>query len=125
MDMTYDPCLESEMKASKTVIEYLANRDIAVDFYQGLCNTQWKKENLSNPQDEVIMSRLRGEELGLWSCSWRYAAGIISDIRNANYATGESYLDFYCSGSEGLITPEVKKCFNDLGWVESPYKEDL
>lgn len=45
-----------------------------------------------------------------WSCSWRYAGGIVARLR------GEDYLDYYCSGSEGEVTEEIREDLRLLGW---------
>lgn len=46
-----------------------------------------------------------------WSCSWRYAAKIIADI----YRNGD-YLDWFLSGDEGVVAPEVRDDLFALGW---------
>jgi hypothetical protein len=70
----------------------------------------------------------------LWSCSWRYAGGIIADMQG----TGD-YLNWYCSGMgglasydeidndkymstkkyvpEGTVTDEIQEDLRKLGWV--------
>ena len=82
----------------------LQDDDYAVDLYGALCNMQW--QNIKNP--EII-----------YSCSWRYAGGVIAGMR----CEGESYLDFYCSGGEGNVTEEVKEDLRKLGW--QPIEYDL
>jgi len=46
-----------------------------------------------------------------WSCSWRYAGGIIADMREQG-----DYIDWYCSGNEGEIFPDVEQDLNQIGW---------
>jgi len=56
-----------------------------------------------------------------WTCSWRTSGGIVADIRNS----GESYLDWYCSGiggkegdvPEGFVTDEIKLDLMMMGWT--------
>lgn len=103
------------MAENKNVIDYLKDKDIAIEFYRALCNMRWYKVT-SIDEDELIVNRLKGQYPNLWSCSWRTAGGIIADIRNANYNTKEDYMDFYCSGNEGEISDTVKQCFNRMGW---------
>ena len=59
-----------------------------------------------------------------WDCSWRYAANLISDIRE-----DESYIDWYCSGTgfsgtdftgfveESYVTEEIESDINSIGWL--------
>jgi hypothetical protein len=104
------------MKADSEVISYLRDRDIAIEFYAALCNTTWKKVNHISKEEQVI-EKLKGIDSSIWDCSWRYAGGIIAEIRDTNYKTEEDYVDFYCNGNEGTITERVRKCFWNMGWV--------
>jgi hypothetical protein len=59
-----------------------------------------------------------------WSCSWRYAGGIIARMTEKG-----DYMDWYCSGifdeghyiagtvSEGEITDEIRDDLFKLGWL--------
>jgi len=55
----------------------------------------------------------------VWSCSWRYAGGIVANMRIEG-----DYLDYYCAGlfnddlsvQEGKVTDEVREDFLKLGW---------
>lgn len=81
---------------------------LAQEVYAAICNQAWYE--IDNP-------------VNIFSCSWRYAGGIISDIRNTKHNKKENYLDYYCSGivdgvREGDITDRVYKLFKDLGWAQ-------
>ena len=65
--------------------------------YANLCNLVW----YDYINDEVI------------SQSWRGAGGFVADIRNL----GEDYMDFYCSGNEGIVDKEIEDLFNANGIV--------
>ena len=70
--------------------------------YAALCNTDWQ------PSD--IMDILREQT---WSASWRCVGGIIADLRNER----EDYLNWYCSGLEGYVHPDIAEDLARLGWV--------
>jgi hypothetical protein len=72
-----------------------------------------------------------------WSCSWRYAGGIIADMRQEG-----DYIDWYCSGigdglgngdkdrvkgyvSEGVVTEEIKADLLKVGWIVIEENEDV
>ena len=46
-----------------------------------------------------------------WSCSWRYAGGIVADMQEKG-----DYIDWYCSGHEGEIFPDVEQDLGQIGW---------
>lgn len=62
--------------------------------YAALSNNDWVKD---------------GEN---WYCSMRGAGRIVADLRNKY----EWYLDFFCSGNEGDVSPEIAALLGELGW---------
>lgn len=118
-----DVNLERDMNENSKLISLLADFEVATDFYRALCNMRWRKK-IEIPEDDLIVEKLKGLETGVWSCSWRYAGGIIADIRNAHHGAKEDYLDFYCSGNEGYVSETVSKCFEDMGWIPYPWEDD-
>ena len=115
--------MEHDIKNSHEVITLCKNHDIAVEFYQALCNMRWRKIP-SLPPDELVVEKLKGNEPDVWSCSWRFAGAIIADIRNSHHSTREDYMDFYCSGNEGTVTDTVRDCFKNLGWEPYPWEDE-
>lgn len=115
MDVIHRPNLEKDMENDAIVIAYLKNEETARDFYRALSNVTWYKISTSS-EDEKIIEKLKGEDDASWSCSWRYAGGVVADIRNKHYNTTEGYIDFYCSGNEGYVSEEVEECFKRMGW---------
>ena len=115
MDIIDD--LASDMLTDPNIEKLCFDKDIAIQFYQALCNVEWYR--IIDTEDQVI-DKLRGEKPGIWSCSWRYAAGLIADIRNKQYNIRrgeiEDYLDFYCHGTEGVVTPIVLQSLKNIGW---------
>lgn len=77
-------------------------------FYAAMCNNTWKHED--------------GE---VFQCSWRYAGGLVAELREL----GEDYLDFYCNGmrgggGEGHVDPEIAKDLEYIGWfLQKPEEE--
>jgi len=118
-DDHYD--LEKDLKNSDWIVaKARASDSYAQNIYAALCNILWQRIN--------VMPILREE---WWSCSWRYAGGIVADI------LGEGgYLDWYCSGimsegeyttgyvSEGEVTEEIQADFRRLGWHWKEWSEN-
>jgi hypothetical protein len=102
----------------------------AQNLYAAMCNNGFTKME--------VIPILKGEE---WSCSWRYAGGIVADMREQG-----DYIDWYCSGiggvmgggsehdpevekaqlarqgfvGEGCITDEIRNDLQRLGWAVAP-----
>ena len=69
--------LEQDLLKTTYIIDKCKNSETySQNLYAAMCN------NLFYKNDEE------------WSCSWRYAGGLVADLRNM----GEDYLDWYCSG---------------------------
>jgi len=120
--MGLDRDLYAEMLGDRIVIDLLADRAIAVEFYAALCNMQWRPKASDIPEDELIIKKLKGEEEILWSCTWRSAGGYIAGIRIMFHGKTEDYMDFYCSGNEGVVSDLVRECFDRMGWEPVSYK---
>jgi hypothetical protein len=106
--------LEYDLRSTEWVIEKArSNVDYAQNLYAALCNNDFLKLDVV-----PILTN------SLWSCSWRYAGGIVADIRGEG-----DYINWYCSGiadgsghttgyvPEGVVTSEVKQDLRRLGWV--------
>jgi hypothetical protein len=85
----------------------------AQNLYAAMCNNGFIKLD--------VMPILKNEE---WSCSWRYAGGIVAHMRQQG-----DYIDYYCSGigasseghvGEGCITEEIREDLQRLGWMVAP-----
>ena len=88
----------------KSLTEKFKDDSYAQAFYAALCNIVWKKYDGSD----------------CYSCSWRYAGGLIAEIRDM----GEDYMDFYCSGNEGRVRRDILNDLGSLGWVPTLYDND-
>ena len=116
------PNLEHDMKQSQWFCEKVRARDdYAQNIYAALCNNEFQKNS--------VWPILKDQT---WSCSWRYAGGIVAEIQGHG-----DYLDWYCSGigfhdksgemtqgyvPESMITQEVEQDLSRLGWI--PIEQD-
>ena len=102
-----------------------ASDSYAQNLYAAMCNRDFQKLD--------IIPILKDQK---WSCSWRYAGGIIADMRQKG-----DYIDWYCSGMGGLnleydgeetneqwqartgyvpesvVTEEIQIDLKRLGWI--------
>ena len=123
--------LEQDLRNSVLIMTKIKNDRYAQNLYASMCNMQWQKHE--------VWPLLKGD---LWSCSWRYAGGIIADLRGEG-----DYLDWYCSGiggvgalaesadetndrirsngfvSEGTVTDEIRTDLAILGWHPVPWND--
>ena len=114
--------LERDVRSTDWIINKIRKQEIyAQNFYAALCNNSYTPKDVWG-----ILSNVT------WDCTWRYAALIVSEIRE-----DESFIDWYCSGirdinepdiqdngrnfvREGEITEEIHKDLKLLGWVAVP-----
>ena len=94
-DAALPPSLERDLAASPDVTRRIASDLFARLLYAALCNTEW---------------RHRAAET-LWSISWRGAGGVVAHLRGEG-----NYMDWYCSGGEGLVDEGVLAEIEGLGW---------
>ena len=125
--------LEYDLLTTEWILEKVRGDEVyAQHIYAALCNTEWQKA-----EPWLILKDQR------WSCSWRYAGGIVADMREEG-----DYIDWYCSGmknqetwdqaqwdaaddetkaawkriqsyqSEGAVSDEVTEDLKKLGWFQ-------
>lgn len=130
--------LEYDLRSTKWICDKAkAREEYAQNIYAALCNQDWQRND--------VWPLLKGET---YSCSWRYAGGIVADMRE----TGD-YIDWYCSGirngaseqelaamteedrakyhwyqekfvGEGHVTEEIREDFFKLGWIPVDADDD-
>lgn len=123
--------LEYDLRNTRWICDKAkASESYAQNIYAALCNQDWQKND--------VWPLLKGET---YSCSWRYAGGIVADMREDG-----DYINWYCSGisgsvsdeefrdmtkesqerylymknnfvGEGVVTEEIKQDFFKLGWI--------
>lgn len=121
--------LEHDLRSTDWILgKVRSNTDYAQNLYAALCNNEFTKREM--------WPVLKEEK---WSCSWRYAGGIIANMRQEG-----DYMDWYCSGikgtidppyygeperhtfvSESVITEEIKDDLFKLGWLVVPESKDI
>ena len=100
--------LEWVLHNTPWIVEKIKSSDeYAAKLYGALCNNRFTHDN--------VLDILNEDQW--WSCSWRYAGGIIADIRGKG-----DYLDWYCGGQEGVVVDEISDDLQKLGWVWAPHK---
>jgi len=111
--------LEWDLRTTDWILEKVRSNDAyAQNLYAAMCNNEFTKREM--------WPILKDQK---WSCSWRYAGGIIADMRQEG-----DYIDWYCSGigdglgngdkdrskgyvSEGVVTEEIEQDLYKLGWL--------
>ena len=123
--------LEYDLRSTRWICEKAkAREEYAQNIYAALCNQDWQRNE--------VWPLLKGQT---YSCSWRYAGGIVADMIEKG-----DYIDWYCSGirggateaqlkemteeerakyhwyekhfvSEGHVTDEIREDFFKLGWI--------
>lgn len=99
------PDLERDLGLSPRIRGLIRSDLFAVLLYGALCNTTWRHKATG----------------ALWDCSWRHAGGVVAGLRCEG-----NYLDWYCSGGEGLVDDQVLAEIEALGWglVEADPPQD-
>ena len=106
--------LERDIRKSEWIVTKVRGREIyAQNLYAALCNNSYVPKDVWGILKNIT-----------WDCNWRYAADLVSEIRE-----DESYIDWYCSGTgfqgmdfagfveESYVTEEVEYDFNEIGWL--------
>jgi hypothetical protein len=123
--------MEYDMRTCDWMLEKVRASDAyAQHLYAAMCNRSFQKNE--------VWPTLKNQT---WSCSWRYAGGIIADMREQG-----DYMDWYCSGisgeplseeafanltqdqqvlykesqayvGEGVVTDEIRTDLFKLGWI--------
>ena len=123
--------MEYDLLTTDWILEKVRESDVyAQNLYASMCNRDFIKH--------AVIPILKNQR---WSCSWRYAGGIIADMRQEG-----DYIDWYCSGiknaplteeefqalsleeqvrakeydayvPESVVTDEIRKDLFRLGWV--------
>jgi hypothetical protein len=111
--------MEYDLVTTDWILEKVRSSEVyAQNLYCALCNNDFIKREM--------WPMLKEQK---WSCSWRYAGGIIADMRQQG-----DYIDWYCSGirnnydggyvAEAVVTEEIEQDLHRLGWIVVKYNGD-
>ena len=110
--------LEYDLRTSEHMLNRVrSSKNYAQNLYAAMCNREFQR----NDTWPILTDRR-------WSCSWRYAGGIVADMRKSG-----DYIDWYCSGMGGLsydpdeglkqgyvpesaVTDEIRADLFRMGW---------
>jgi hypothetical protein len=104
--------MEYDLLTTDWILEKVRASEVyAQNLYAAMCNNDFIKREMWPMLKEQT-----------WSCSWRYAGGIIADMRQQG-----DYIDWYCSGirdnynggyvPEMTVTEEIELDLYNLGWI--------
>lgn len=124
--------MEWDLVTTDWILEKVrASKSYAQNLYAAMCNNDFQKLD--------TMPILKNQK---WHCSWRYAGGIVADMRQEG-----DYIDWYCSGirndgpddpedlsklteeqlkhkeiydryvGESVVTDEIRDDLKRLGWI--------
>jgi hypothetical protein len=103
--------MEYDMRtADWMVAKVRASEAYAQNLYAAMCNRDFQRND--------VWPVLKNET---WSASWRYAGGIVADMRGEG-----DYMDWYCSGIQGELSAEelaemTAEQINRLQWYKDNY----
>jgi hypothetical protein len=119
--------MEHDLRSTDWIVaKARASEGYAQNLYAAMCNNDFQRND--------VWPLLKNQT---WSASWRYAGGIIADMRGEG-----DYMDWYCSGiqggatddmsaedqakynwyqenfvSESVVTDEIREDLLKLGWL--------
>ena len=83
--------MEYDLRSTQWICDKVKSSDVyAQNLYAAMCNNDFQQNDM--------MTILKDQR---WSCSWRYAGGIVADMKEKG-----DYIDWYCSGIRGEMGDE-------------------
>ena len=79
--------MEYDLRSTDWIVAKVRGSEAyAQNLYAAMCNREFQRNE--------VWPLLKNQH---WSCSWRYAGGIVADMRGEG-----DYIDWYCSGIQGM-----------------------
>jgi len=116
--------MEYDLRSTQWICDKVkSNKTYAQNLYAAMCNMEFVKNE--------VWPLLKDQR---WSASWRYAGGIVADMRESG-----DYIEWYCSGiqgepdedwvdlghvPEGTVTDQIRKDLFQLGWIPKERDDD-
>ena len=95
--------MEYDLRSTEWICTKAKNSDAyAQNLYAAMCNNEFQKLD--------VMPILSDKK---WSCSWRFAGGIIADMLEVG-----DYIDWYCSGIRDIYKPIDDEQFSQMSKEE-------
>ena len=92
--------MEYDLRTTDWVLEKVRNSEVyAQNLYAAMCNNEFQKIAVEDTPENIVLVLKDG--LTTWSCSWRYAGGIIADMQEEG-----DYINWYCSGINKQYTDD-------------------
>lgn len=86
--------LEYDLRSTEWICSKVkASESYAQNLYAAMCNNEFQRND--------VWPVLKDQR---WSCSWRYAGGIVADMLEQG-----DYIDWYCSGIKNNLTQEEER----------------
>jgi hypothetical protein len=99
--LTIFDLFEKDLEKLKDKLEDLS---YAKALYAALCNMKW------------VNDKIEGEV----HITWRSSGSVVAELRDK----GEDYIDFYCSGNEGIVRKDILEDLNKLGWKPKEWEKE-
>jgi len=116
--------MEYDLRSTQWICDKVkSNKTYAQNLYAAMCNMEFVKNE--------VWPLLKDQR---WSASWRYAGGIVADMRESG-----DYIEWYCSGiqgepdedwvdlghvPEGTVTDQIRRDLFQLGWIPKERDDD-
>lgn len=99
--------MEYDLRSTEWIVDKVKKSEsYAQNLYAAMCNNTFQRiDNWCILSDQT------------WSCSWRYAGGIVADMKGEG-----DYIDYYCSGIRGEPLDQDSEQYKNLTEEQKQYR---